>query len=254
MVLVMVLAMVLGTEARAGRGSRMADGDAGAFRPGARLAARPLHFIFVLDGSGSMAVDGKIDALNESIRAALPHLSAVAEQNPFVDLLVRAVVFADGARWHLAAPTPVRDVVWDPVAAGGFTDLGAALAEVSTVLSVPPMDARAFPPVLVVISDGRPTDAFEEGLATLLAQPWGRRAVRLAIAIGSDADLEVLQEFIHDPQLRPFSANDPEQLAYLVRFVSTAASQLASTPAGGEAERRLPEPVVPSPSSGLMVW
>lgn len=233
----------------------MSDPDLAAFRPGARLAARPLHFIFLLDGSGSMRVDGKIDALNDAISGALPHLSALAEQNPFVDLLVRAVVFADGARWHLREPTHARDVAWVPVTAGGFTDLGAALVEVSSVLTVPPMDARAFPPVLVVISDGRPTDGFEEGLATLMAQPWGRRAVRLAIAIGADADLDVLQQFIHDPQLRPFSAGDPEQLAYLVRFVSTAASQLASTPAGESSDRRIPEPSVPKPgAAGLMVW
>ncbi|HEX3932973.1 MAG TPA: vWA domain-containing protein [Nocardioides sp.] len=233
----------------------MSDADPAAFRPGARLAARPLHFIFLLDGSGSMSVDGKIEALNDAIRGALPHLAALAEQNPFVDLLVRAVVFADGARWHLREPTPARDVAWAPVSAGGFTDLGAALVEVSSVLAVPPMDARAFPPVLVVISDGRPTDAFEDGLATLMAQPWGKRAVRLAIAIGSDADVDVLQQFIADPQLRPFSAGDPEQLAYLVRFVSTAASQLASTPAGESADRRIPEPAVPKPAAaGLMVW
>jgi uncharacterized protein YegL len=233
----------------------MSDADRASFRPGARLAARPLHFIFLLDGSGSMGVDGKIEALNDAIRGALPHLAALAEQNPFVDLLVRAVVFADGARWHLREPTPARDVAWAPVSAGGFTDLGAALVEVSSVLAVPPMDARAFPPVLVVISDGRPTDAFEDGLASVMAQPWGKRAVRLAIAIGSDADLDVLQQFIADPQLRPFSAGDPEQLAYLVRFVSTAASQLASTPAGESADRRIPEPAVPKPAAaGLMVW
>ena len=233
----------------------MTERDAGSFRPGARLAARPLHFIFLLDGSGSMGVDGKIEALNEAIRGALPHLTALADQNPFVDLMVRAIVFADGARWHLPHPTPVREVVWTPVAAGGYTDLGAALVEVSKVLTVPPMDARAFPPVLVVISDGRPTDAFEEGLAALLAEPWGRRAVRLAIAIGSDADLDVLQEFIHDPQLRPFAAGDPEQLAYLVRFVSTAASQLASTPAGESGDRRIPEPSLPKAAhAGLLVW
>lgn len=226
-----------------------------AFRPGARLAARPLHFVFLLDGSGSMGADGKIDALNDAIRGALPHLRDLADQNPFVDLLVRAIVFADGARWHLAEPTPVRDVAWSPVVAGGFTDLGAALVKVSQVLQVPPMELRAFPPVLVVISDGRPTDDFERGLAALLAQPWGKRAVRLAIAIGTDADLDVLQQFIDDPALRPFTAGDPEQLAYLVRFVSTAASQLASTPAGESVERAIPEPALPKPATGgLHVW
>ena len=53
------------------------------FRPGARLSARPLHFFFVTDASGSMAVDGKIQSLNNAIREAIPHLREVAAQNPF---------------------------------------------------------------------------------------------------------------------------------------------------------------------------
>jgi uncharacterized protein YegL len=225
------------------------------FRPGARLARRPLHFVFLLDGSGSMATDGKIEALNDAIRGALPHLRDLADQNPFVEILVRAVVFADGARWHVAEPTPVHDVSWPTVVAGGYTDLGAALTLVSEVLTVPPMEERAFPPVLVVVSDGRPTDDFEAGLRHLMEQPWGRRAVRLAIAIGADADHDVLTEFIGDPLIAPFSARDPEQLAYLVRFVSTAASQLASSPAGAEQSRPLPTPEPPKPTGGgLLAW
>lgn len=225
------------------------------FRPGARLAGRPLHFVFLLDGSGSMAVDGKIEALNGAIRDTLPHLRDLAAQNPFVEILVRAVVFADGARWHIADPTPVHDVSWPPVVAGGYTDLGAALVKVAQVLTVPPMEARAFPPVLVVVSDGRPTDDFEVGLDRLLSEPWGRRAVRLAIAIGTDADLEVLSRFIADAGIPPFTAGDPEQLAYLVRFVSTVASQLASSPAGAASSRVVPAPDVPVPADGsLLVW
>lgn len=197
-----------------------------------------------------MADAGKIEALNAAIRDALPHLREVAEQNPFVELLVRAVVFADGARWHLAEPTPVGELSWAPIHAGGFTDLGAALMLTSEVLRVPPMDARALPPVLVLVSDGQPTDDFEAGLAALLAEPWGRRAIRLAIAIGADADLAVLQQFIADPAIQPFAASSPEQLAYLVRFASTAASRIASLPA--EQAQPFPEPQPPEP--GLLVW
>ena len=61
------------------------------FRPGARLASRPLHFFFVTDGSGSMATDGKVQAMNNAIREAIPHLREVATQNPFANLLVRAL-------------------------------------------------------------------------------------------------------------------------------------------------------------------
>jgi uncharacterized protein YegL len=228
-------------------------------RPGATLAARPLHFIFLLDGSGSMSVDGKIDALNDAIRGALPDLRELAAQNPFVQVLVRAIVFGDGAHWHIADPTPVAEVTWEPVVAGGYTDFGRALSAVAEVLTVPPMEERAFPPVLVAVSDGLPTDDFEAGIEAVLAQPWGRRAVRLAIAIGSDADLDVLSRFIADPRLRPFTAGNAEQLAYLVRFVSTAASRLASRPvddqADDQADRSIAEPDLPQPPADrLVVW
>lgn len=226
------------------------------FRPGAQLAGRPLHFILLLDTSGSMRNDGKIEALNKAIEGALPHLRELAAQNPFVRLLVRTVCFADGARWHIGQPTPVDEVSWRPVEAGGYTDLGSALGVVADVLTVPPMESRAFPPVLVLISDGHPTDDYQRGLDRLFAEPWGRRAVRLAIAIGGDADREVLSAFIDDPQVAPFSAGDPEQLAYLVRFVSTAASQIASQPAmPGEERQRLLEVETPRPAAGgMLVW
>ncbi len=51
------------------------------------------------------------------------------------------------------------------------------------------MEERALPPVLVLISDGQPTDDFDTGLSTLMRQPWAQKAVRLAIAMGHDADL-----------------------------------------------------------------
>ena len=161
-----------------------------------------------------MATDGKIQALDDAIRGALPHLRDLADQNPFVEILVRAVVFADGARWHIAEPTPVHEVTWQPVSVGGFTDLGAALSLVSEVLTVPPMEQRAFPPVLVVVSDGRPTDDFEAGLAQLMAEPWGRRAVRLAIAIGADADTDILARFIGDPTVEHTVVGSPHDTDY----------------------------------------
>ena len=43
-------------------------------RPGGELAARQLHFIWIADCSGSMGVDGKIEALNNAIDEAVPHM------------------------------------------------------------------------------------------------------------------------------------------------------------------------------------
>ena len=51
-------------------------------RLGGTVARRPLHFIWMLDVSGSMAHDGKIQALNNAIAETIPLLAEDAATNP----------------------------------------------------------------------------------------------------------------------------------------------------------------------------
>lgn len=141
-----------------------------------------------------MGVQGKIQSLNEAIKEAIPHMREAAEENPHAKVLVRALKFSNGASWHIE-PTPVEQFEWRDLSADRVTDMGRALQLVAEELKIPPMLERALPPVLVLVSDGQPTDDFEGGLKALLDQPWGKKAVRLAIAIGKDADREVLERF-----------------------------------------------------------
>jgi uncharacterized protein YegL len=200
-------------------------------RPGGPLSSRPLHFIWIADCSGSMGAAGKIQSLNTAIREALPHMRRVAHENPNAQVLVRVLTFATGARWLTPAPVPIDEFTWTDLHAGGVTDLGQALTMVADVLDVPPMSARSLQPVLAVVSDGRPTDPFHKGLDLLLRKPWGARSIRIAIAIGSDADHEVLGAFIGDPDRRPLTANNSAELVDLIRWVSTAPVKLASSAA-----------------------
>jgi len=54
-------------------------------------------------------------------------------------------------------------------------------------------------------------------------QQWGKKAVRLAIAIGEDADLDVLQKFIGHSEIKPLQANNPEALTRYIKWASTTA-------------------------------
>jgi hypothetical protein len=153
----------------------------------------------------------------------------------------------------------VDQLQWQDLQAGGVTAMGEALELVAGQLASPPMEERALPPVLVLISDGQPTDDFEAGLARLLRQPWAQKAVRLAIAVGHDADQEVLQQFIgpepsaprgsgevpgasgemprhrvagssRSPR-RPLQASNATALAQYIQWASTAVVGAASMPA-----------------------
>jgi len=153
-------------------------------RPGGELSSRPLHFIWIADCSGSMGVDGKIQSLNTAIREALPSMKQVADENPNADVFVRAIKFSSGAQWHVSQPTRIADFTWTDLTADGVTDLGKALSLVAEQLDVSKMGERCLPPVLVLVSDGQPTDDYESALENLLSLPWGKKAVRIAIAIG----------------------------------------------------------------------
>lgn len=219
--------------------------------PGGPIATRPLHFIFIADCSTSMASD-KIQALNNAIREAIPHMRDVARGNPNAAVLVRAVRFSEGAQWHVLQPTPVDQFEWTDLTAHGSTAMGRALSLVAETLKTPPMPERALPPVLVLVSDGQPTDDFDGGLRALMAEPWGKKAVRLAIAIGEDADKAVLKRFIGHAELEPLQANNAEDLIKFIRWASTVVLQAASAPASQTqaAPAGVNVPLPPAPPAG----
>lgn len=197
-------------------------------RPGGAMARRELHFLWLLDTSGSMNAEGKIQALNVAIRESIPQLQAAARDNPNVSVLVRALAFADGARWHIETPTPIANLRWTDVTAGGHTDLGTALTLLADALKVPPMPEHAVSPVIVLVTDGHHTDDFEAGMAALLAQKWGRDSVRIAITIGRDVNMDALRQFIGDATIEPLQAQNAESLVQHIRWASRTGVEGAS--------------------------
>src|SRR2546423_8752709 len=121
-------------------------------RPGGELATRPLHFIWIADCSGSMAVDGKIQSLNTAIKEAIPNMQTVADENPNAQVLVRAIKFSSGAQRHVSQPTEIADFRWEDLTAEGVTDMGKAPSMVADQLRIPTMCERALPPRLMLIS------------------------------------------------------------------------------------------------------
>ena len=196
-------------------------------RPGGELASRPLHFFWVVDCSGSMTVDGKIQIVNNTIQECIPEMASAAENNPNAQLLIRALQFSTGASWLTADPVSVEDYSWAPLEANGVTEMGKAFELIAAQLSIPPMPARALPPVIVLLSDGMPTDDYKIGLDKLKKLPWYRKAVKIAISIGSDADDDVLMDFTGNREL-VLQANNPTALVKMIRWASTTASMVSA--------------------------
>ncbi len=197
-------------------------------RPGGELASRPLHFFWIVDCSGSMYGE-KIGAVNHAIQSTIPEMVDAAKNNPNAQLYVRTLKFATGATWVTANPVEIEDFAWDDLDAGGVTDLGQAFDLLAAQLTIPPMTNRALPPVLVLLSDGQPTDDYKRSLDKLLNLPWAKKSVRIAISIGQDADNSVLQAFTGNKEL-VLPANNPQMLVKMIRWASTMASLVSAPP------------------------
>lgn len=228
---------------------------------GGRLASRPLHFFLLLDVSGSMSVDDKIGSLNRSIQAAIPHLRSEVKENPGIELLLQAVTFAHDAEWHVEQPTPIDGFQWTDVEAvsKGTTEVGRAIHLVTERLKELEAGGRGLPPVLVLVSDGKPTDfkqpSFGASLRALEETAWGKKASRIAIGIGEDADDESLRRFIGHDEIEPLRADNPEDLLRYVRWASTVVVGDAAKGAGtAMAPPAIDEPLeVPLPED-LAAW
>jgi uncharacterized protein YegL len=199
--------------------------------PGGGISRRPLHFIVLADCSGSMRGE-KMQALNFAIAEMLPNLIAWEQEQEKAQILVRVVAFADTPRWHVEEPVPVARLRWKALqhVERGRTNMGPAFRMVAEALSPGHLERRALQPALLLVTDGLPTDPpgqFEAGLAALLALPAGRAAVRLAVAIGRDANSEALNRFIADPQVPVLVADSTDQIADRLVTASIALSRMS---------------------------
>lgn len=195
-------------------------------RPGGELATRPIHLFWVVDCSGSMYGE-KIGIVNNTIQECIPEMRNSADNNPNAQLLIRALQFSSGASWITTSPVPVENYSWEDMEANGLTELGKAFDLLAAQLSIPPMPARALPPVIVLLSDGQPTDDYKKSLDKLKGMPWFRKAVKIAISIGQDADDDVLIEFAGNKEL-VLQANNATALAKMIKWASTTASMVSA--------------------------
>ena len=181
--------------------------------------ARPLPVIVLADISGSMSIDGKIEALNQAIREMLDTFRD--EDDLRAELHVSVITFGgDEAREHLPL-APAAKASWMDMPAAGNTPLGKALnTAMQLIENKERIPSRAYRPTLVLVSDGQPNDEWKAVLEALLKSERGGKAFRMAMAIGADADIDVLQAFLANGESRVFKADEARKIRTFFRMVT----------------------------------
>ena len=190
---------------------------------------RTMTLFFLIDTSGSMSRN-KIGAVNDAIVNVLPMLEDISSTNPDAEIKVAALEFSNGTKWLYNEPKSVEDFKWIDVQAGGLTSLGEACLELNSKLSrsgYMKSASGSYAPAIILLSDGGPTDNFDGGLQTIQGNNWFKNAIRIAIAIGDDADLDVLARFTGNSEA-VIKVQNIDALKQIIRIVAVTSSQIGS--------------------------
>ena len=190
---------------------------------------RTMVLFFLVDTSGSMQ-GAKIGAVNSAIEEVVPELKDISENNADSRIKIAALTFSTGARWINTEPLDAGDFRWNYLDASGVTDLGEACVKLNEKLSRNAFMREAtgsFAPAIFLLSDGVPTDDYKHGLDKLKENNWFKKAIKVAVAIGDDADQKVLADFTGSKE-SVITVHTPEALKKWIQFVSVRSSEIGS--------------------------
>ncbi|MCL1994244.1 MAG: VWA domain-containing protein [Spirochaetes bacterium] len=194
------------------------------------IPRRTMVLFFVVDTSGSMGGE-KIGAVNAAIQEVVPDIREVSDENADAQIKIAALEFSSGATWKTpGGPIEAEKYRWDNLNADGVTDLGAACKALNEKLSTKGFMQEAtgsFAPAIILLSDGGPTDNWEKELSALKQNNWFKAGIKVAIAIGNDANKDVLKEFTGSIE-SVLEVHNKAMLKKMIRFVSVSASRIAS--------------------------
>jgi uncharacterized protein YegL len=115
--------------------------------------------------------------------------------------------------------------------------------------------SASYAPVFFLMTEGDPNDDYRTHLAKLQKNGWFKASTKVALAIGDDANDQVLMEFTGSKEAVvrvSDGANAGEKLAKMVQFIAITSSQVASTPAeaGDKTKQEQLEEVISNAKNG----
>lgn len=179
--------------------------------------AKPLPVVLLLDVSGSMGGE-KINTLNAAVKEMISDF-ANAEKNE-IEILVSIITFGSNVSLHTPY-TSAKDIEWKDLQVSGATPMGTAFSMAKAMLEdkeVTP--SRAYRPTIVLVSDGQPTDDWQQPLRVLVNEGRSQKCDRMAMVIGSEVSNSVLNEFVSGTENKVYTAQDASQIQEFFQFVT----------------------------------
>ena len=138
------------------------------------IPRRTMTLFFLVDKSGSMQ-GSKIASVNDAIRNIIPVIRDISDSNPDAEIRIATLEFASDCHWMYGEPQSLGDFRWLDIRADGWTAMGEACLELNAKLSkhgFMKSPSGSYAPVVILLSDGAPTDDFHNGMTALNQNNW----------------------------------------------------------------------------------
>ncbi|MDO5519823.1 MAG: VWA domain-containing protein [bacterium] len=190
--------------------------------------AKKLPVILLLDVSGSMS-GAKIDSLYDATIDMIETFVTAQAKEQIIDVAI--ITFGDKVELHTRY-THVKDLQAKGISkfkASGMTPMGTALRMAKDMIDdKQETPSRIYRPAVVLVSDGAPNDDWKGAMNKFITDGRSAKCQRFAVAIGNDADRDVLEKFTQDPNTVLF-AEDSRDIAEQFKTISMSVSTRATS-------------------------
>ena len=213
-----------------------------AFNPnkhkGLNTKEKSLPVVLLLDVSGSMSSgmgsngDGsKIDVLYRATNLMIDELEKMAKTQE-CGFKVAIITFGNNVELHTPY-TDVKDIKGNlaPFSANGMTPLGHALDLAKDMIDDKKVTlGRWYRPAVVIISDGFPTDEYQDIMDSFIKEGRTAKCQRLAVGIGSEGsvDFDMLRKFVSVPE-NCKKAENATEIVDALKFVTMSVSSRSAS-------------------------
>ena len=178
---------------------------------------RPLPIFLLLDCSGSMSGE-KINTLNQAVKDMIEDFKG--ERLSDVNLKICVITFGNTAKVHTELSS-LKDLNFVDLVATGMTPLGGALNLASSIINdKEKVPSKGYRPVVVLVSDGHPNDTWESALNDFITGKRTSKCEKWALGIGQDADKDMLEKFLNDPEKKVYDASVAKEITKFFKLVT----------------------------------
>lgn len=151
--------------------------------------ARPIPVILLLDTSGSMHGD-RIKQLNEAVSDMLQSFKHQEKMETTIEVSI--ITFGKDVNFHLTANKAdntyfrsASEIEWEDLKADGMTPMGTAIKMAKGMLEDKTIiPSNAYRPTVVLISDGNPTDDWQNAIQSFISEGRSAKCDRMSLGIG----------------------------------------------------------------------